>query len=375
VSWGTIYYAMTVFMAPIEAELGWSREMVVGAFSLFLAVSGLAAYPIGELIDRRGGRLVMTAGSVMGGVLFIAMAMVETPLAFYAVHGALGLAAAMTLYDPAFAVITQSHGADYRRAITILTFAGGLASSVFWPITQALVDGDGWRFAAVVLGLANLAICAPLHALVLPGPRAIAARARAAAADETPPSMRAVLRLPVFWLLAAAFTAHLFVSTAMSVHIITLLSERGVASETAVALAALIGVMQVAGRVVEFAFGARYRARDVGVVIMAMTPLAMVVLLVAGASWGWLLVYVTLYGASHGVFTIVRGAIPAEIFGRSRYGAVSGALSVPSVAIRAISPWAVALAWGALGGYDGVVIAMALISAAAAALFWLAVRR
>lgn len=363
---------MTVFMAPIEAELGWSREMVVGAFSLFLAVSGLAAYPVGEIIDRGGGRLVMTLGSLLGGALFIAMAMVEAPLAFYAVHAGLGLAAAMTLYDPAFAVITQSYGAGYRRAITIVTFAGGLASSVFWPITQALVDHGGWRWAALVLGLANLAICAPLHALVLPGRAAIAA---AAAPDEVRPSMHAVLRQGVFWLLAAAFTAHLFVSTAMSVHIITLLIERGVTSEAAVALAALIGVMQVGGRVVEFAFGARYRARDVGIVIMAVTPLAMVVLLFAGASWGWLLLYVTLYGASHGVFTIVRGAIPAEIFGRARYGAVSGALSVPSVAIRAISPWAVAVAWAGFGGYDGVIIAMALISAAAAGLFWLAVRR
>ena len=51
ISWGSLFYAISVLMAPIERELGWSRDAIVGAFSLSMVCTGLAAFPVGNLID------------------------------------------------------------------------------------------------------------------------------------------------------------------------------------------------------------------------------------------------------------------------------------------------------------------------------------
>ena len=54
-----------------------------------------------------------------------------------------GVAMGAVLYPPAFAALTRWHGPDPVRALTVLTLAGGLASTVFAPLTAALADATG----------------------------------------------------------------------------------------------------------------------------------------------------------------------------------------------------------------------------------------
>src|SRR5437588_12638875 len=69
ISWGVLYYAFSVFLQPMQTDLGWSRGATTGAFSLALVVSGLAAIPVGRWLDRHGARLLMSGGSCLGVVL------------------------------------------------------------------------------------------------------------------------------------------------------------------------------------------------------------------------------------------------------------------------------------------------------------------
>jgi MFS family permease len=64
VSWGVLYYAFSVFLVPMQRELGWSTGTLTGAYSLALLLSGLAAPLVGRWLDRHGPRMLMTAGSV-----------------------------------------------------------------------------------------------------------------------------------------------------------------------------------------------------------------------------------------------------------------------------------------------------------------------
>ena len=77
VSWGIVYYAFSVFIRPMEIELGWSRAQVTGAFSLALLVGGIAAVPVGHWLDARGPRALMIAGSVAAVVLLVAWSRVH----------------------------------------------------------------------------------------------------------------------------------------------------------------------------------------------------------------------------------------------------------------------------------------------------------
>ncbi len=167
VSWGSIYYSFSLFVVPMESELGWSRAALNGALSLGLFISGLVAYPIGARIDRHGGRAVMALGSLVGAVLFAAWSRVDSLALFYAIWLGLGLALAATLYEPVFAVVTRAFPGDYRTRITALTLVGGFASTVFIPLTQLFIDQLGWRGALVALGVCNALIALPVHALLL----------------------------------------------------------------------------------------------------------------------------------------------------------------------------------------------------------------
>ncbi|HXG17395.1 MAG TPA: MFS transporter, partial [Calidithermus sp.] len=173
VSWGILYYGFPVLLRPMEADLGWSRVAVTGAFSVGMGVSALAALPVGRWIDRHGARGLMTAGSCLGVLLLLAWSRVQTLAGLYALWALMGLALAATLYEPAFAAVVGWFPAGARdRALLVVTLAGALASTIFMPVEAWLVTRLGWRPALLVLAALLAALTIPVHALVLrPPPR------------------------------------------------------------------------------------------------------------------------------------------------------------------------------------------------------------
>ena len=135
ISWGTLYYAFAVYALPMEQELGWSKAELNGALSLGLLVNGLLMLPAGAWIDRHGGRWIMLAGSLAGRAPLLLWSVTTSQIAFYAIYAAMGMVLSAELYEPALAVLTANLGRHYRRAITVMTPVGGLASTVFIPLT------------------------------------------------------------------------------------------------------------------------------------------------------------------------------------------------------------------------------------------------
>jgi MFS family permease len=372
VSWGSLYYAFSFLITPLMAASGADKPTVFAAFSLGLLVSGLLSAPVGALIDRRGGREVMTAGSLAGAVLLAALSRVESVVALYAVWAGLGAVMAATLYDPAFAVITRLFSANYRRAITTLTLFGGFASTVFWPLTQLLIAEVGWRQALLVLAALNLVVCVPVHWWVLaPGS---ARPQRQAVAPAGPGAFNRALRTPLFYLLTLAFTGNSLVFSATQVHLMSMLQAKDLSPASAAAVGAMIGPMQVTGRVLELAFASRLSASTVGILAMAFLPVALWVLSIAGVQWPMLVAFAVIYGIGNGAMTIVRGAIPAELFGRDAYGAINGAMAAPVTVAKAAGPLVAALLFAGLGGYDGTLLVLIAIGAVSTAVFVLSTR-
>jgi MFS family permease len=372
ISWGSLYYAFSFLIVPLMEASSGAKPVVFAAFSLGLLVSGLLSAPVGGLIDRVGGRGVMTGGSVAAAVLLALLSQVQSVVALYAVWAGLGAVMAATLYDPAFAVITRLFAANYRRAITTLTLFGGFASTVFWPLTQWLIAEFGWRQALLLLALLNLLVCAPLHWLVLPrdGGRD-RARAGGAAASG---AFRAALRTPVFYLLTLAFTGNALVFSATQVHLMSMLQAKQLSAASAALVGAMIGPMQVTGRVLELAFAGRLSASTIGILAMAFLPLSLSVLVVAGVQWPLLVAFAVVYGIGNGAMTIVRGAIPAELFGRDAYGAINGAMAAPVTVAKAAGPLVAALLFAALDGYDRTLLVLIVISVISTAVFVLSTR-
>ena len=167
ISWGIVYYAFSVFLTPMQRELGWSQAEITGAFSLAMLVAGLAAFPAGRVLDRFGARGLMTAGSLAAALLVLAWSRVDSLAEFYLIWAGLGATMAAILYEPAFAAVTTWFQRQRQRALTVLTIYGGLASVVFIPLATALLGRYGWRTALAILAGLLAAITIPLHALVV----------------------------------------------------------------------------------------------------------------------------------------------------------------------------------------------------------------
>ena len=228
VSWGSVYYSFSLLVVPMEQDLGWSRTALNGALSLGLLTAGICAYSVGAWIDRRGGRAIMTAGTILGAALLALWSQIETPAALYALWVGLGLSMAATLYEPVFVVLARRFPRSYRTRIAVVTFIAGFSSTVFVPLTQFLIDRFGWREALLALAAINLAVCLPIHALWLrDGPHLGAATATASdLGAESRDAVRRALRHPVFWALAASLTTYYATFSALTFHLIPLLVER-----------------------------------------------------------------------------------------------------------------------------------------------------
>ena len=382
VSWGTLYYSFPLIAEPMGRELGLTKPEVYGAATLGLIVASLAAYPVGAAIDRGRGRSVMVLGSAAAGLLLLAWSQVAGLRSFYPLFAGIGLVQAMTLYEPAFAVVARRYGpADARRGITALTLWGGFASTVFVPLIQVLLDGVGWRDTLATLGLINLALCVALHLAVI-DPRADAPRpaptSSTGAAAAPLAGRRAVLwaaRRPAFWGLLVAFTVYYGTFSALTFHLYPMLLERGFDAATVVGVIAIIGPAQVAGRIAVWLFAARRSIRAIGAAAVAAFPVALALLLFLPSGFASLAVFAVVYGAANGIMTIVRGLAVPEMLTRDAYGALNGALAFPATVAKALAPAGAALLWAYAGSYDALLVAALVGSIVVVAGFWLAALR
>lgn len=374
VSWGSFYYSFPLIAEPMGQELGLTKPEVYGAATFGLAVAGIAAYPIGAFIDKGGGRAVMAVGSAIGGLLLIGWSQVDGLLSFYPLFAGIGLIQAMTLYEPAFAVVVRRYGAQARGGITALTLWGGFASTVFVPLVQVLLDTLGWRDALIALGLINLVLCVALYFFTI-DPRADVAppAPESAVAPRTGhEAVRWVMTQPAFWGLAVCFTVFAGMHSALIFHLYPMLIERGYDTATTVAAIAIFGPSQVAGRIAIWLFAGRRSIRIIGMVHVVLFPLALMVLLTGSLSFAVAALFAVIYGAANGIMTIVRGLAVPEMLTRDAYGAINGALATPMIVVRAAAPFAAALLWQWTGSYHAVLIAALIASGLVVASFWFA---
>jgi hypothetical protein len=285
----------------------------------------------------------------------------------------LGVGMRLCLYDAAFAALVQIAPSRGRTAISYLTLFGAFASSVFWVVGHALNEQVGWRQTLVLFALINLVVCLPLHWLGLSRRETAAAASHgAAAAAADGPPLEGRTRSVAIVLFALIMSLNGFVFGVISVQLVPLLEAAGLATAAAVWVASMKGVAQFAGRVVEIVFGRNLRAITVGRIAVGILPPSLLLLLVGTGSLPLVVAFTLLMGASQGVITIVRGAVPLALFGARGYGAVLGVIATPVLVVNAASPTAFAWIvdrWGwatarlsLLAGCSAAWLAMELMS-------------
>lgn len=359
VSWGTIYYAFPVVADRMAADLVASRpDMYVGATIAFL-VSAVVAYPVGHWIDRGHGRAVMSGGALLSIAMLFAWSQVASLFQFYVVFAGIGVAQAMCLYEPAFAVVARRYGPHARSGITALSLWGGFASTVFVPLTEFLAARAGWRDAILALAAINVLFALVPYLLVIRAERDLPLEHAEAPSLRGP--IREALQTPSFWGLLVAFVSYYVAFAALTYHLYPLLLERGFDAATVVAAMALIGPAQVAGRICMWALTSRVTVPQLGIAVFAGLPIATWLLSSLPLVFLWLAGWAMLHGAMNGVMTIVRGLAVPELVTRRAYGTVNSLLAAPSNLAKALAPMGAALLWQGPQSYTPVLqVAIAL---------------
>jgi len=378
ITWGSLFYTFALLIGPIEQVLGVTRAQSSLAFSLALLAEGLCAYAVGRWIDRGHERLVMAGGSMLAGICLLLHGFVDSLTAFYLVWIGLGVAMSATLYSPVFAVVTRRFPDDFRRAIITMTFLGGLASTVFIPLTAWMISGWGWRGALWALAALQFCVCLPIHARLLrDAPRRLPPTFDAVA----PVALDRLLVSAPFLLVGTFIVLFMAVTAALPAHLVSLLRERGMAETWAIAVPATIGVIQVLGRLLLYFFESRFDVHLANRIIPCLVPLGLAALLLApllgegSAGLAMVCLFVLLFGAGNGMITIVKGTAIAQYVNRTHVASLNGALGVPLALARAAAPLMLGLTWQPQLGYRyGLLLLLVMCTVAIAAL-WLAQRR
>lgn len=346
IGYGTLEYSFAILVADIGESFGWSISWLFGSFSLALLAGAVVAPPVGRLIDRHGGGPVMAFGSSAAAVTLVAVGLSPNPIVFTISLIAVQLAAAMVLYDAAFAVLAQTTGAEARLRITHLTLIAGFASTIFWPLTSWLNGMFEWRAIFFGFAMLNIAVCAPMHLLI-----ALHHRRSVAAAvllpQEMPESIEPValpteLQRRLVFLVTIGFALAGFTLAAVLNQMVPLLTSLGLGT-SALIVATLFGPAQVLVRLVNMLIGIRRHPMAATLIALALMPVALL-LLVLSAPWAiGAVVFALMLGFSSGLVSIVHGTLPLALFGKASYGVRLGWMAFARQGLAAASPFV--LAW------------------------------
>ncbi|WP_270934394.1 MFS transporter [Falsiroseomonas oryzae] len=350
-SWASSYYLPAILAAPMARELGIPSSWVFGAFSAALVLSALLGPWAGRLIDRRGGRDVLTVSNLVLAAGLALLAVAQGPLLLTLGWLVLGLGMSIGLYDAAFATLAGLYGRAARSPITGITLIAGFASTVGWPLSAVMEEAIGWRGACLAWAGLHLLVGLPLNRLLVP-PAPPPEKQKGAEDGEAVPAPRFAMPL-----LAFVFATTWTVTGAMAAHLPVLLEASGATPAAAIAAAALVGPAQVAARLLEFGFLRRFSPVVSARLATLGHPMGAAVLLAAGGVAAP--AFAVLHGMGNGILTIVKGTLPLAVFGPVGYGARQGLLSAPSRFLQALSPFL----FGLLLERASVGAALALTSA------------
>ncbi|MGW4369517.1 MFS transporter [Nocardia takedensis] len=368
VGYGSMIQSFAVLLTPMAETLGASRTEITTAAGISTLVGALVAVPVGALLDRYGGRAMMTCGSCIGVAAVLMWSAAADLGQLYLAFVLVGAALAMSTYEAAFAVLVVAADAEHRdRAIIAVTMITGLATSFYYALTAWLEGHLGWRSTLLVLAASLAVLAVPAHLFAVPDRAAHVS----GVVTHGGVGVGAALRDPSFWLLSLAFVAQNGATSAFLVMMVTWFRDAGHSPSTAAAMPIALGVLQVISRAVLSPLSRRFGMTRVTTVGFAVQGVGLLALPLVGTSVPLTLLCVAAFGFGHGIGVVARPSIIADAFGVLAFASILAVMTVPVALSRAGAPIAAA----ALGDWRFLTLTGAATLVAALALVPLCLRR
>jgi predicted MFS family arabinose efflux permease len=285
-------YASGLFIEPLEQEFGWSRSEI----SIGLAIAAMATVPfspvMGAFIDRWGSRRIALPGLVLTACSLAAFGTVGDSIAhwiaLWCVYAFIGLSVKSTVWTHA---ISSTFHAGRGLALAVMLSGTALAQALVPPAARWLIADFGWREAWFWLGFAWCLPALLLAFFFLKDQRVeapSAATSQELATTDSRMTVGQAFRNPSLLKLALATFIMMTLGLAVIVHLVPVLSERGLTRETAAWVAGLSGIAGIAGKLITGALMDRFDGATIGAITLASAGLGFALLVLPSGSAGTL---------------------------------------------------------------------------------------
>jgi MFS family permease len=363
----------SVYVKPLQADLGWTRKAIAAAASLGALAMGCAAPLIGRLIDRWGARRLMIAGTLVVGGMSMLLRWTSSLPSFYAMFVLLGVGQAAATLIPISVVVANWFAVRRGLAMGIVMSGTGMGSTVMVPVTAWVVSQFGWRSSFFWMGVVIVAVAVPIIAAFIytkPGdlglhPDGDDGTAAPAGGDPEGLTVREAMRTRTFWLIAALMFIFGHVGLGIGVHLMAYLGDLGYVERSASLIVSLISFMTVAGKLGIGSVADRWGVRS-ALVCTCVLLASGIALLMAARTVPMALAFAVIYGASVGAPLVLNPTLASQCLGVAHFGGIFGLLSLASTLGAALGPIVSGATYDALESYLPAFLAFIVLLGIAA---------
>ena len=321
----TFLASMSVFIKPLASEFGWGRTQVSAAVSVCTLFLAVCSPLVGPMLDRYGPRRVILVATVLFSASVACMALLNGNYVIYlAIAALIGITGAGSNAFAYLSILPNWFDKRYGLSLGIAMVGVGLGQLAAPLYANALVTDFGWRIAYAIIALLIFVVTVPNAWLLLRDRPRDAVAKQAKASEPLSGATRAeAIAQPLFWRLSLSFFFITVAASGCIIHLVPMLTDRGMTSANAAAMAALIGSSLIIGRLVTGVLLDYISATLIGVVCFAGSACG-ISMLMLGVQGPLVPLSIVLIGTAFGVEGDLMAYMTRRIFGMRAYGAIYG---------------------------------------------------
>lgn len=361
--YSVITYSLSTFIGPLEREFGWSRTALSSGLTIFAAISMLGGPFVGLAVDRLGTRKIAISCLILSGGAFAAFSTLNGSLvqwtALYVAYGIFALGIKSTVWS---AGISSIFSRGRSLALAVMLSGSAIGQTLAPIIAHTLINAFGWRAAYIWLGLGWAGIGLILTVFLYFDAHARKARTAAKAPPSDRPQATAVI-LPGLTIpqairdirvlrIAAATLLAAVVGSGVTVHLVRIVSETGIAMDRAVEIAALAGIAGIVGKLGCGWLLDRVQGSVIPFLGFAVGSLGHFLLIGLFAGTLPMVIGVMCIGFSSGAGLQISTYLISRYAGLRNFGTIMGTIASMMMAGTAIGPLFAGIIHDATGSYD-----------------------
>ena len=375
----TTFWAIPVFIGPMEDDTGWSRGAIFGALTTRFIVGAFFGMLLGRFADTKAGppRLLLV-GLLIDGTCLVSVYFVQTAWQFILLYGVVGGAGNTGMRLVQSTLVSKWFVLRRSTAIGFSSIGGGVSALIMVPVTEALIGGVGWRETWVILAVMLVAVLLPMVPLAVRAPEDLGlqpdngelpkpgARQRVSAATERSFTLREATHTLRFWVLLLGIVFGSYSLQTNTIIMKPYFDEIGFASAVSASALSLYGFFSIGARFLWGYVSSRFSGRP-ALIMQSLATAVSVVLLLQVDSQAFLYVATAYTGLMLGGFPILGQLLWPEFFGRDHIGSITGLVQFVTTLVGAMGPLIAGVVSDQTGSYESAMYVLIVTWLACAA--------